>query len=170
MAVREGGDRKWSTTVIMSSSLQGHEVAVSLQSQQHKVRFSDSVENGLFIFPLSGIAFLLTDAKQLFATSKETIFERVQKFISVHRNSFLGIEAALFGSDEWNLIFRIQQRFLGSNLRILPVHNNAETVKIILTIAKVTCKPHIENIRDRLQKAKTHIVENSPVWKTLDQI
>lgn len=29
-------------------------------------------------------------------------------------------------------------RILGSNLRIIPVHNTAETVKLMLTIAKVS--------------------------------
>ncbi|KAM8930038.1 protein SPO16 homolog [Pelodytes ibericus] len=170
MAAREGLDRSWSTTVIVSSSLLGHGVTASFQSQQHKVRFSDSVENRSIIFPLSGIAFLLADAQDLFVTSREIVFDRVQKFISVHRNCFLVIESALQGSEEWNLMFSIQQRFLGSNLRILPVHNNIELVKTLLTIAKATSKPHVENIRDRLLNAKTQIVENSPVWKVLDQI
>uniref|UniRef100_A0A8C5QZC7 Chromosome 1 open reading frame 146 n=1 Tax=Leptobrachium leishanense TaxID=445787 RepID=A0A8C5QZC7_9ANUR len=67
-------------------------------------------------------------------------------------------------------MFSIQQRFLGTNLRILPVHNNADAVKLMLTIAKVTSKPHNESVRERLLQAKTHIVENSPVWKTLDEI
>lgn len=29
-------------------------------------------------------------------------------------------------------------RFLGSNLRVIPVHNPAETVKLMLTMAKVS--------------------------------
>ncbi|XP_075471657.1 protein SPO16 homolog isoform X2 [Ascaphus truei] len=125
-----GGEETWSTTVI------GHDVATSLQSQHHKVRYSESVESGSIIFSLSGVAFLLANAQDLFVTSREALFDRVEKFISVHRNCFLVIAAALHGPNEWNLMFNIQQRFLGSNLRIIPVHNSADTVKMILTIAK----------------------------------
>ncbi|MEE6494533.1 hypothetical protein FKM82_001777 [Ascaphus truei] len=159
-----GGEETWSTTVI------GHDVATSLQSQHHKVRYSESVESGSIIFSLSGVAFLLANAQDLFVTSREALFDRVEKFISVHRNCFLVIAAALHGPNEWNLMFNIQQRFLGSNLRIIPVHNSADTVKMILTIAKVTSKPHLANIQGRLLKAKTHIVEISNVWKVLDRI
>ncbi|KAM4642186.1 protein SPO16 homolog [Discoglossus pictus] len=164
------GSTSWTSTVIMSSSMRDHEVTSSLQNQHHKVRFSESVESGIIIFSLSGIAFLLTNAEELLATSIEALFDRIEKFISVHRNCFLVIAAALHGPIEWNLMFNIQQRFLGSNLRIIPAHNSADMVKIMLTIAKVTSKPHIESIRDRLLMAKEQIVEDSPVWKALDSI
>ncbi|XP_075038484.1 protein SPO16 homolog [Mixophyes fleayi] len=160
----------WSTTVILSNSLQEHEVTASLLNQQHKLRFSESVQSGCVIFPLSGIAFLLASTQELFGLQRETLFARIQQFITVHRNSFLVLVAALYGSEEWDLMFDIQLRFLGSNLRIIPAHNSADVVKRILTIAKVTCKPCLENIRDRLLQAKSYIVENSPVWKTLDQV
>ncbi|PIO32513.1 hypothetical protein AB205_0037380 [Aquarana catesbeiana] len=118
----------------------------------------------------SGIAFLLANAQELFDTTKEMVYDRIQQFISVHRNSFLVIVAALHGPEEWDLMFSIQLRFLGSNLRIIPAHNNADVVKSMLTVVKATCKPHIENILDRLLQAKMHIVENSPAWKTLNQM
>ncbi|KAM4722899.1 protein SPO16 homolog [Rhinophrynus dorsalis] len=149
---------------------QGHEVTASLQNQHHKVRLSEFVESGTIIFPLSGIAFLLASAQDLTVASRATLFDRVEKFISVHRNCFLVLTAALHGPEEWNLMFSIQQRFLGSNLRLFPAHNNNDVIKMILTIAKVTCKPHLERVRDRLLGAKSKIIENSPVWKTLDQL
>ncbi|XP_024060352.2 uncharacterized protein C1orf146 homolog [Terrapene carolina triunguis] len=167
-----GGQEKarWITTVIMSSALQSHEVSESLQSQHHRVRYSDSVENGSMIFSLSGIAFLLADTQDLFKTGGELFLGRTEKFINVHRNSFLLLSAALHGPKEWDLMFRIQKRFLGSNLRVIPVHNTAETVKLMLTIAKITCKPHIDNIRYRMLMAKAQIIDQSPVWKMLHKI
>ncbi|KAJ1171031.1 hypothetical protein NDU88_002902 [Pleurodeles waltl] len=57
--------------------------------------------------------------------------------------------------------------FLGSNLRVIPVHNTADTIKVMLTIAKATGKPHIDNIRNRLMTAKKQIIEHSCVWKML---
>ncbi|XP_075792643.1 protein SPO16 homolog [Pelodiscus sinensis] len=158
---------RWITTVIMSSSLQSHEVSTSLQSQHHRVRYSDSVANGSIIFSLSGIAFLLADTQDLLKTGEELFLDRIEKFINIHRNSFLLLSAALHGPKEWDLMFRIQKRFLGSNLRLIPVHNTAETVKLMLIIAKTTCKPHIDNIRDRMLMAKAQITDQSPVWKML---
>ncbi|XP_073501344.1 protein SPO16 homolog [Phyllobates terribilis] len=160
----------WSTTVIVSNSLQDHEVITSLQNQQHKIRFSESVLTGSIIFPLSGIAFLLANAQEILGSEREAVFEQIQEFTSIHRNSFLVIVAALHGLEERDLMFSIQLRFLGSNLKIIPAHNSMETVKSILMIAKASCKPHLENILDRLLQAAIYIAENSPVWKTLAEI
>nr|XP_013816827.1 PREDICTED: uncharacterized protein C1orf146 homolog isoform X2 [Apteryx mantelli mantelli] len=131
-------ESRWITTVIMSTALQNHEISTILQSQQHRVRYSDSVEIGSVIFSLSGVAFILADTQDLLRTGEEQFLDRIQKFINIHRNSFLVLSAALHGPEEWNIMFRIQRRFLGSNLRIIPVHNTAETVKFMLTIAKVS--------------------------------
>ncbi|XP_010308257.1 protein SPO16 homolog [Balearica regulorum gibbericeps] len=160
---------RWITTVIMSTALQNHEISTILQRQQHRVRYSESVETGSVIFSLSGVAFILVDTKDLLMTGEEQFFKRIQKFISIHRNSFLVLSAALYGPEEWNVIFRIQRRFLGSNLRIIPVHNTAETVKLMLTIAKITSKPRADDIRYKMAMIKAQIIENSPVWKMLHE-
>ncbi|KAM3915013.1 protein SPO16 homolog [Leptodactylus fuscus] len=160
----------WSTTVITSRSLQDHEVIASLRNQQHKIRVSDAVLPGSIIFPLCGIAFLLETTEEVLGSEREVVFDRIQQFTSIHRNSFLLIVAALHGPEEWDLMLSIQDRFLGSNLKIIPTHNSVEMVKRILTIAKATSKLHIETIRDRLIQAKDYIVANSPVWKILDEI
>ncbi|KAM6305743.1 protein SPO16 homolog [Aegotheles albertisi] len=160
---------RWVTTVIMSTALQNHEISTVLQRQQHRVRYSESVETGSLIFSLSGVAFMLADTQDLLATGEEEFFKRIQKFINIHRNSFLVLSAALHGPEEWNVMFRIQRRFLGSNLRIIPVHNTAETVKLMLTIAKITSKPRVDDIRYKMEVTKAQIIENSPVWKMLQE-
>ncbi|XP_074732602.1 protein SPO16 homolog [Strix uralensis] len=160
---------RWITTVIMSTALQNHEISAILRRQQHRLRYSDSVEIGSVIFSLSGIAFLLSDTQDLLMTGEEQFSERIQKFINIHRNSFLVLSAALHGPEEWNVMFRIQRRFLGSNLRIIPVHNTAETVKLMLTIAKITSKPRADDIRYKMAVTKAQIIENSPVWKMLQE-
>ncbi|KAM9283722.1 protein SPO16 homolog [Morus bassanus] len=156
---------RWITTVIMSTALQNHEISTILQRQQHRVRYSESVEIGSVIFSLSGVAFILADAQDLLTTGEEQFFKRIQKFIKIHRNSFLVLSAALHGPEEWDVMFRIQTRFLGSNLRIIPVHNTPETVKLMLTIAKVTSKPRADDIRHKMAMTKAQIIENSPIWK-----
>ncbi|KAM9621148.1 protein SPO16 homolog [Morphnus guianensis] len=158
---------RWITTVIMSTALQNHEISTILQRQQHRVRYSESVEIGSVIFSLSGVAFILSDTQELLMTGEEQFSKRIQNFINIHRNSFLVLSAALHGPEEWNVMFRIQRRFLGSNLRVIPVHNTAETVKLMLTIAKVTSKPQADDTRYKIAMAKAQIIENSPVWKML---
>uniref|UniRef100_A0A8D0E8I5 Chromosome 1 open reading frame 146 n=1 Tax=Salvator merianae TaxID=96440 RepID=A0A8D0E8I5_SALMN len=130
---------------------------------------SDTLENGSIIFSLSGVAFLYVEAHGSVFTDRETFFDRIQKFIRIHRNGFLLLSAALHGPKEWDMMFIVQQRFLGSNLRIIPVHNTVEAVKLMLTIAKSTSKPYLDSIRNRMLLAKTQIVEQSPVWKVLHQ-
>ncbi|KAM8999243.1 uncharacterized protein C1orf146 homolog [Sarcophilus harrisii] len=161
---------KWITTIIMSSSLQSHEVAAILKNENHKIRYSNSVEPGSIIFSLSGVAFLLLDAQDCLMTSEETLWAQIEKFMKIHRNSFLALPAALHGPAEWKLMYRIQQRFLGDNLRVVPVHNPLEAVRLMTTIAKSTGKPHTDNIQYRMIVAKAQIIEQSPVWKRLQKI
>ncbi|PKK28005.1 hypothetical protein A306_00005796 [Columba livia] len=160
---------RWITTVIMSTALQNHEISTILQRQHHRVRYSDSVETGSVIFSLSGVAFTLADTQDLLMAGEEQFFRRIQKFINIHRNSFLVLSAALHGPEEWKVMFRIQRRFLGSNLRVIPVHNAAETVKLMLTIAKVTSRPRADDIRYKMAMTKAQIIEKSPVWKMLQE-
>ncbi|KAB0357665.1 hypothetical protein FD754_001821, partial [Muntiacus muntjak] len=147
-----------------------YEVAAALENRSHKVRYSDSVENGSIIFSLSGVAFLLMDARECFMSAEETFLAKIEKFINIHQNSFLVLSAALHGPEEWKLMFRIQQRFLGSNLRILPVHNTVNAVNLMCTIAKITSKSYIDSICYRMITTKAYIIEQSPVWKTLQKI
>ncbi|KFQ05780.1 Uncharacterized protein C1orf146, partial [Leptosomus discolor] len=146
-----------------------HEISTVLQRQHHRVRYSESVETGSVIFSLSGVAFILSDSQDFLTTGEEEFSKRIQKFINIHRNGFLVLSAALHGPEEWDVMFRIQRRFLGSNLRIIPVHNTAEAVKLMLTIAKVTSKPRADDIRYQMAMTKAQIIENSPVWKMLQE-
>ncbi|KAK9519828.1 hypothetical protein VZT92_022533 [Zoarces viviparus] len=159
---------QWKTTIIVSSSLQNHDTNRMLSAQQHRIRFSDSVESGAFIFPLSGTAFLLVDPQDLLEHFEESgLIERIKAFVQVHRNSFLLLYAPFNGKKELEVLSAIQHRFFGSSLRILPVRNNAELVKGMLTIAKATSKPHVDRIRDRMSLARAHVIESSPVWEML---
>ncbi|XP_071392200.1 protein SPO16 homolog [Centroberyx affinis] len=159
---------QWKTTIIVSTSLQNHDTARMLCAQQHRIRFSDSVESGAFVFPLSGTAFLVVDPQDPPESCEESgLFERIKKFVEVHRNSFLLLHTPFYGKKELDTLSAIQRRFFGSNLRILPVRNNAEIVKGMLTIAKATSKPHVDSIRDRMSLARAHVIESSPVWEML---
>ncbi|XP_019936225.2 protein SPO16 homolog [Paralichthys olivaceus] len=160
----------WKTTVIVSTSLQNHDTVRMLVAQQHRIRSSASVEPGAFIFPLSGTAFLLVDSQDLPEPFEESgLIEKIKKFMQVHRNSFLLLYGPVTGRKELDILSGIQCRFFGSSLRILPVTNIAEVVEGMLTIAKATSAPHVDNICERMSLAQTHIVESSPVWQMLKE-
>ncbi|XP_067369498.1 protein SPO16 homolog isoform X2 [Channa argus] len=155
---------RWKTTIIVSTSLQNHDTSRMLHAQQHRIRFSNSVESGAFIFPLSDPH----DLPERFDESG--LFERIKTFMHVHRNSFVLLYAPFNGEKELEILSMIQHRFFGCNLRILPVRNNADLVKGMLTIAKATSKPYVNNILDRMSLARAHIIESSPVWEMLRDI
>ncbi|XP_010771071.1 uncharacterized protein C1orf146 homolog isoform X2 [Notothenia coriiceps] len=161
MATHTETTPQWKTTIIVSTSLQSHDTSRMLSAQPHRIRFSDGVESGAFIFPLSD---------PLEHCEESGLIERIKTFVQVHRNSFLLLYAPFNGKKELEILSVLQDRFSGSNLRILPVRNNAEIVKGMLTIAKATSKPHVDSIRDRMSLARAHIIENSPVWEMLRDI
>uniref|UniRef100_A0A8C6SFP8 Chromosome 1 open reading frame 146 n=1 Tax=Neogobius melanostomus TaxID=47308 RepID=A0A8C6SFP8_9GOBI len=145
---------------------QNHETIRMLRGQQHRIRFTDSVEAGAFIFPLSGIAFLLVDPQDP-QHQESVLVERLSKFVQVHRNCFVLLHAPFNGPKEMDTLSLIQHRFFGSNLRTLPVRSTVDIFKGMLAIAKATSKPHVDNIRDQLSLARAHIIEYSPVWEML---
>nr|XP_046248355.1 protein SPO16 homolog isoform X2 [Scatophagus argus] len=162
MATLKETTPQWRTTVIVSTSLQKHETNRMLSAQQHRIRFSDSVDPGTFIFPLSDLPGPFEESG---------LFERIETFVQVHRNSFLLLYAPFNGRKELDILSAIQHRFLGSNLKVLPVRNNAEIVNGMLTIAKATSKPHADSVSDMMSLAQAHVTESSPVWEMLrDQL
>ncbi|XP_069792469.1 protein SPO16 homolog isoform X2 [Narcine bancroftii] len=150
---KDSGGHLWRPGVVVH-----HEAILSLTNQHQRIRFSDSVVTGSIIFPISDFC----------DRSAETmLMERIEQFVRIHRNSFLLLAAGLFGQKEWDVLFKIQLRFLGSNLKIIPSHNAADVVRSMLTIAKVTCKPHVDSVRDRIAMSRAQIIERSPVWEML---
>ncbi|KAM9796241.1 protein SPO16 homolog [Syngnathus typhle] len=162
------GETRWTTTIIISTSLQSHETIRLLRAQQHRIRLSDSVECGSFIFPLSGTAFKLVEPENV--KDESALVKQIQKFAQVHRNSFVLLDAPFNGKRQLDILSLIQQKFFGSHLRIFPVQNNSEILKGMLTIAKATSKPHVNRIRHRMTLSKTHIIERSPVWDMLKKL
>ncbi|KAM9482893.1 protein SPO16 homolog [Clarias gariepinus] len=153
----------WKTTVIVSSSLQNNEISVLLSAQQHLVRYSDSIEAGTLVFPLSGVAFLLISPDEFpeKADPEDNFFQRIEKFIQVHRNSFFLLQTSTCGTKELEIVSAVQHRFFGSNLKVLPVISNMDAVTGMLTIAKATSKPQVDSVRERMHSARAHIIQKS---------
>ncbi|KAM9831302.1 protein SPO16 homolog [Neosynchiropus ocellatus] len=169
MASSKEENTQWTTTIIISKALQHHDISRTLMAQQHRIRFSDSVEDGAFIFPLSGTAFLFLHPRELPKNCDEShVTSQIERFLQVHRNSFLFLYDAFDGGKEY-LNF-LQHRFLSANLRILPVRSNADIVKGMLTIVKVTSKPHVDIVRERMARVRRHILESSSVHQMLKDL
>ncbi|XP_041861445.1 protein SPO16 homolog [Melanotaenia boesemani] len=166
MAALRGTSPQWKTTIIVSSALRSHETCRQLRAQPHRIRFSDSIESGVFVFPLSGTAFLLVGPEDLPEPFEEfQLIERIKNFLQVHRNCFLLLHDPF--NDKKDVRALLQSRFFGSSLRILPVHTYPDLVKGMLTIAKATSKPHVDRIRDRMSLARARVIETSPKCEML---
>ncbi|XP_041460787.1 protein SPO16 homolog [Lytechinus variegatus] len=147
---------KW--PVVVNGTLKDTDIS-TLLLQRHKVRFSDTTVSSSIIFPLSSVAFLIVPLEK---TSLEwppksgriqldhEFLQRLQKFVQIHRNSYMVLTSALHGPHEMAIISAIQTRFIDHNLRILPVHNDSECLQTILTIAQATCTPTCNILRSRL--------------------
>ncbi|KAK7888669.1 hypothetical protein WMY93_024229 [Mugilogobius chulae] len=94
-------------------------------------------------------AFLLVDPQNP-QHEDSALVENLNRFVEVHRNCFVLLYAPFNGPKEMETLSLIQSRFFGSNLRILPVRTNAQIVKAMVTIAKLTSKPQVDHIRDWL--------------------
>ncbi|MCI4375537.1 hypothetical protein PGIGA_G00110710, partial [Pangasianodon gigas] len=110
-------------------------------------------------FPLSGVAFLLITPEEFPEKAEcEEFFKRIEKFIQVHRNSFLLLQAPAYGARELEIVSAVQNRFFGSNLKVLPVHSNGDAVKGMLTIAKamiyVLWKNHVSDASTQEKSGK----------------
>ncbi|TRY96447.1 hypothetical protein DNTS_027524 [Danionella cerebrum] len=161
----------WKTTVIISTSSLCDEASRILLAQHHKIRRSGSILHSSIVFPLSGTAFLLITPEEFPASLEEPeLFKRIEKFVQVHRNSFLVLQAPVYGEKEWKILSSLQNRFLGCNLRVIPAHSTADIVKGMLIIAKATSKPSVETLRQQMSMACAHITRNSPIWEVLQKI
>ncbi|XP_029939475.1 protein SPO16 homolog [Salarias fasciatus] len=155
----------WKTNIIISSTLQEHEISGMLTAgQQHRLRLSDSIQPGVIIFPQSGTAFLLVEAPVLPDRESELI-GLIEKFVQIHRNHFVVLRTPVDGNAGPDALTLIQTRFFGSNLKVLPVQSNAEVVRGILKIAKATSKPYVDLLQRHMSLAVAHIIETSNVWE-----
>ncbi|CAH1783656.1 unnamed protein product [Owenia fusiformis] len=142
--------------VICHTSLESSDI-VKLLQQEHKVRFSSNTEEDTCIFPLSGIAFMIMPLKNTITQSQpgdvklhENFLQRMDRFIHVHQKCYFLALAAIHERDELKIFSLIQQKYFSSKLNLIPIHNARECLKVMTTIAKVTCKPMNKVLQDRL--------------------
>lgn len=167
---------KW--PIVVNTNFKNTDVARLLQ-QRHKVRFSDTTLASTCIFPVSAVAFMIVPlAKASLEWPPKSgqiqldheFIDRVQKFVQIHRNSYMVITSALHGPHEMAVISAIQMRFIDYNLRILPVHNDSEGVQTILIIAQATCKPTCSILKSRLDAILSKQIGEEVVLNILSEM
>ncbi|CAN0022065.1 unnamed protein product [Lampetra planeri] len=156
--------------VIVSSSLKEHELIQKLAECKMKVRYSDSVGPGIVIFPRSGVAFKLVTVEEMSEGMKSPVLLEIEKFSSVHRNSFLLLIASFHGQKEMQSMHHLQLRFLTTNLKIMPVHNIKEVMSVMSTITKMMSKPVADIMKQKMAMVSAMVVNKSPVWHLLQHI
>ncbi|XP_052213357.1 protein SPO16 homolog [Dreissena polymorpha] len=145
--------------VILHQTWEMSELSQLLLHKQLKLRFSDSIIPSSVIFPLSGVASLLVPLGKALATDGDQsgqelsteLQERLGRFLQVHRKCYLLCVAPVHGQHERSVFSLIQRLYCNTRLEMLPVHNEAEAVKCMLTIAKALCKPMGDILSDRLE-------------------
>ncbi|XP_030855802.1 uncharacterized protein LOC115929862 [Strongylocentrotus purpuratus] len=153
-----------------------------LSTHYHTLIFiavSDTTVPSSIIFPLSSVAFLIVPIgkaslewppKSGRVQLDHEFTERAQKFVQIHRNSYMVLTSALHGPHEMAVIAAIQTRFIDHNLRILPVHNESECLQTILTIAQATCKPTCNILKSRLDAIVSRQNSEQMILNILSQL
>lgn len=60
---------------------------------------------------LTGTAFMLVVSQEIQETLEDSgLYEKIQKFVQVHRNCFLMLQAPVFGKKEWEIMAAVQTR------------------------------------------------------------
>ncbi|XP_078378539.1 protein SPO16 homolog [Oculina patagonica] len=161
--------------IILNKSLEQSEVH-RLLGQSHKVRVTDTTGQGVVIFPLSSVAFMIVPLDQVFKENdgqysmNQDIIDRIQRLNQLHRRAFVILVAARMGPEEMQALVALQNRFLGANARFIPSHSAKECVDCMLTIAKVTCKPMAGVIQERMKKLQESTVSDNVVLRVLANI
>ncbi|XP_067021827.1 protein SPO16 homolog isoform X2 [Acropora muricata] len=124
--------------VILHKSLEGSEI-YNLLIQNHKVKVTDTTGEGVIIFPLSSIAFMIITC--------ERVLKADQGEISVDPD--------------------ILDRFLGTKAKFIPSHNAKQCVDCMTTIAKATCKPVTELMQQEMKTLQDSTVSDSVVLRIL---
>ncbi|XP_065888649.1 protein SPO16 homolog isoform X2 [Dysidea avara] len=123
---------KW--PIIINETLTGSEIYKILQQRGHKLRV------------------LLQDAVNEWQPSKvigKVLISRISQLTETHKQCYVLASAPLHGKQEQELLTTLQKQFMSSHVSFLPVHNSADCVEAMTTIAKVTCPPLRNVVRQR---------------------
>ncbi|XP_046580985.1 protein SPO16 homolog [Haliotis rubra] len=161
--------------VILHQSLEKSEISRLLRQKNFKIRNSESVTSNSIIFPMSGVAFMILDLKDVIRDSPEggtrtEVWESIDKFVQVHRRCYILAQAPCHAEQEQCVFSAIQEKYMTSPLQMIPVHTPTESIQAMLNIAKLLCKPMGEVVTRRFQGLLTQQLSGDVTGAALTQL
>ena len=85
---------------------------------------------------------------------QENLLKNLTEFCKLKHNCFVLLCSAVYGADEQKVLSLLQEHFFSKQLNFLPVHNSKECTECMISIAKVSCKPLSDVIRERFERVQ----------------
>ncbi|XP_022799414.1 uncharacterized protein C1orf146-like [Stylophora pistillata] len=161
--------------VILNKSLENSDIH-RLLMQFHKVRVTDTTGQGVIIFPLSSVAFMIMPVNQILKEDQgkhslnEDTVERIHRLNQLHRRAYVILVAAFKGPEQIKAWTTLQSRFVGTSSRFIPAHSAKECFDCMIAIAKVTSKPMARVIQERMKRLQESTISDNIVLSALATI
>lgn len=95
------------------------------------------------------------------------LLKNFSEFSKLKHNCFILLCSAVFGRDEQRALSFLQQSYFSDRLNFLPVHNSKECCECMISIAKVSCKPLSDIIRERFERVQQQFLSEGTVMTIL---
>ncbi|XP_027044533.1 uncharacterized protein C1orf146-like isoform X2 [Pocillopora damicornis] len=148
--------------VILNRSLENSDIH-RLLMQYHKVRVTDTTGHGVIIFPLSSVAFMIMPLDQVLTENQEKhlinedTIERIHKLNQLHRKAYVILVAAFMGPEQIKAWTALQS-------------SAKECFECMMTISKVTSKPMVGVIQERMKRLQESTINDNIVLGALATI
>lgn len=112
------------------------------------------------LFPQSSVAFMILPVSDTITSwppndqpqLHKELLKNLTEFSKLKHKCFVLLCSALYGTNEQKVLSLLQQHFFSFQLNFLPVHNSKECTECMISIAKVSCKPLSDVIRERFER------------------
>ena len=127
------------------------------------------------LFPQSSVAFMVVPVNETLSSwppkdhpeLQKDLLKNFTEFSKLKHNCFVLLCSAVFGKDEQQVLSLLQQRYFSDRLNFLPVHNSKECIECMISIAKVSCKPLSDIIRERFERVQQQFLSEETVTAIL---
>ena len=93
----------------------------------------------------------------------EDLLKNFSEFSKLKHKCFVLLCSAVYGTDETRVLSLLQQHYFSDRLNFLPVHNSKECTECMISIAKVSCKPLSDVIRERFERVQQQFLSEENV-------
>ncbi len=126
------------------------------------------------IFPQATAAFMILQASTILHSSKyhidQEIATNLKKFSELRHKCYVFLSAPLIGVSEQKVLSLLQEEYLNTDLKFLPVHNVSECGECIFSITKVLCKPLSDVIRERFRRLRDQVCSEENILMVLAEL